>query len=58
MDSMILYKARVLSTKVETIIYHNSLTPILPMASIFNKFKEVDLKRIQNSISSDDLKRL
>ena len=57
-DSSVLFKARVLNTNDETIVHHNSLSNILPIASIPNEFEELDIDRVENAMSSDDLERL
>ena len=53
-----MYRARVLNTNDETIVHHNSLSHVLPVASIPNEFEDVDIERAEQSLSSDDLERL
>ena len=57
-DSSILFKAQVLNTNDETIVYHHSLSNTLPVESIPNEFEDIDIKKAENEMPSNDLERL
>ena len=47
-----------LNTNDETIVYHHSLSNTLPVESIPNEFEDIDIKKAENEMPSNDLERL
>ena len=47
-DTLVLYKARILNFSNETIVHRDFISPIHSIASTPNEFDEVDTKRAEN----------